>query len=142
MEQGFGNDIEKKKLGGGIITLAVLTFVFSAFGLISNIFSLSKLDETNKTLESMGMATISSTQIIISIAVAVIEVVGFILILRWKKLGVYMYYAAIVLSLITTFMFSSATGAMGVMLYVGVAIGLIIPILLAIFLRRKFKYFE
>lgn len=142
MEQDFGNGIEKKKLGGGIIALAVLTFIGAVISLFSNIYSLISLDATNKILQDAGYPAMTSTQFIISIVVSVISAAGFILILRWKKLGVYLYYAAFVLGLAVSIMNISASGAMAAFGYIGIGVSLIIPILLAIFLRNKFKYFE
>lgn len=138
MEQNFENTIEQKKLGGGIITLAVITFILSAIGILSSIFTLLNLDKMNQSLESMGVATISSTTLIISLTISTIGVIGFILILLWKKIGVYFYYASTVLSIITTFI---NTKDFSIYTYAGLVVGLIIPILLAIFLRNKFKYF-
>lgn len=138
MEHDFENNIEGKKLGGGIITLAVITFVFSAIGIVSSIITLLNLDNVNKTLESLGSVPISSTTLIISLIVSIIGVLGFILILLWKKIGIYLYYASIVLSLITTFINTKDFSAFTIL---GFVISLIIPVLLAIFLKNKFKFF-
>lgn len=141
MEQSIENTIEKKKLGGGIITLAVLTFIGTAFSIFINVNSLRTLDTTNKILQESGLTTISSTQLIISIIVSVISTVGFILILCWKKVGVYLYYASFVLGLITSIISLSSNSGMVLFGYIGIAVSVIIPILLAIFLRKRFKYF-
>lgn len=141
METGYEGTIEKKKLGGGIITLAVLTFVFNGLGIIASGVTLSVLDTINKTSESLGMPTLSSTEIIIGIIVAIIGVVGFILILFRKKLGVYLYFASIVLNIIINIMSIASGKPTSALTYIGMAVGLIIPILLAVFLRKKFKYF-
>ncbi|MEQ8197999.1 MAG: hypothetical protein ABRQ27_08335 [Clostridiaceae bacterium] len=144
MEHNFENIIEEKKLGGGIITLAVLTFLGTAYTLYSGIRNLMSLDSINKTLESAGFAAISSSQIVIGIIVAIVSAVGFVLILLWKKLGVYIYYASFVLNLIVSVIFASANNVQGIMvvfMYVGIAVGFIIPVLLGIFLRKRFKYF-
>lgn len=138
MEHDFENTIENKKLGGGIIALAVITFVFSAFGILGAIISLINLDNINNTLESVGTAPISSTSLIISLIISLIGVLGFILILLWKKIGIYLYYASIILSLITTFI---NTKDFSVFTVLGIAVSLIIPVLLAIFLKNKFKFF-
>ncbi|MHC1685338.1 MAG: hypothetical protein AB6733_20765 [Clostridiaceae bacterium] len=142
MEQNFENTNEKKKLGGGIITLAVLTFIGTAISLFTNINGLSSLDTTNKILQEAGLTTISSTQLIMNIVVSVVSTLGFILILRWNKIGVYLYYASFVLGLIVSFISLSSDNGLGGFVYFKIAFSLIIPILLAIFLRNKFRYFK
>lgn len=142
MEQNFENTGEKRKLGGGIITLAVLTFIGAIISLFTNINALSSLDATNKILQQSGLATISSTQLIMSIVVSVVSALGFILILRWKKIGVYLYYASFVLGVIVNFISLGSNNGSGGFVFFTIAFSLIIPILLAIFLRNKFRYFE
>ena len=70
--------MENKKLGGGILTISILYLVFLGFGLIGSIISLSTLDQINSVAAQMGMAQITSTELIISLILSLILLVGII----------------------------------------------------------------
>ena len=73
--------MENKKLGGGILTISILYLVFLGFGLIVNIISFSTLDQINALSSQMGMPQLTSAELIISIILSLILLIGVILIL-------------------------------------------------------------
>ena len=77
--------MENKKLGGGIITIAILYFIFLGFGAIGSITLLPNLDMINSTYTEMGLPNITATQLIISLILSLLLIVSLILILLKMK---------------------------------------------------------
>ncbi|MHC1681990.1 MAG: hypothetical protein AB6733_03415 [Clostridiaceae bacterium] len=141
MDNNLQTNNQRPGIGAGIITLAVLIFIFNAITLVTTFGTLSNLDEINRLSAQYGGPTTSSTQIIINLVICAINIISFILILLWKRIGVYLYFGAVILGLVISFINLSKLGALAGFGFIGVAIGLIIPILLIVFLKSKFKYF-
>lgn len=141
MDNNLQTNNQRPGIGAGIITLAVLTFIGGAISLFSGFATLGNLDQINKLSAQFGGPTTSSTEVIIGLIVSAINVISFILILCWKKFGVYLYFGSVILSLIISFInlskLSSSTGYG----FIGILISLIFPIILIVFLKSKFKYF-
>ena len=78
--------MENKKLGGGILAISILYLVFLSLGLMGNIISFSTLDQINAVSAQMGMPQLTSTELIISIILSLILLVGVILILLKKEI--------------------------------------------------------
>ena len=86
---------EDEKIGGGIITLAVLHFITSAFAILGAIIliGVSGDSEFQKQLASLNVDSSSlSTGAIVfqSIILRIVLIVSLILILKKNKIGVYM----------------------------------------------------
>ena len=77
--------MENKKLGGGILTISILYLVFLSFGLIGSIISFSTLDQINAVSSQMGLPQLTSTELIISIILSLVLLIGVILILFKKE---------------------------------------------------------
>ena len=102
---------EDEKIGGGIITLAVLHFITSAFALLGAIASLgiSGNDEFQKLLTSLNVdySTLSTGNIVFqSIILRILLVVSLILILNKNKIGIYGYYLFVIASILSTIIFN------------------------------------
>ncbi|WP_415324500.1 hypothetical protein [Clostridium perfringens] len=128
---------KQNKLGAGIITISVIQIIFSAFALIGSIILLIPSFQENLAaitgapLDQLG---INNTSIIIGLVSIILDLLGIILILRKKAIGLYIYLlvtaANIIYSIIMNgFMISSLIGS------------LILPILMTFFVYRKKELF-
>ena len=129
--------MENKKLGGGILTISILYLVFLGFGLIGNIISFSTLDQINALSSQMGMPQLTSAELIISIILSLILLIGVILILLKKKIGVYTFFTEIVINVI----YSLIMNGLSILVLISTLISLILPGLLAYFIYKKKEVF-
>ena len=129
--------MENKKLGGGILTISILYLVFLGFGLINNIISFSTLDQINALSSQMGMPQLTSAELIISIILSLILLIGVILILLKKKIGVYTFFTVIVINVI----YSLIMNGLSILVLISTLISLILPGLLAYFIYKKKEVF-
>ncbi|WP_195468998.1 hypothetical protein [Clostridium sp. D43t1_170807_H7] len=129
--------MENKKLGGGILTISILYLVFLGFGLIDNIISFSTLDQINALSSQMGMPQLTSAELIISIILSLILLIGVILILLKKKIGVYTFFTVIVINVI----YSLIMNGLSILVLISTLISLILPGLLAYFIYKKKEVF-
>lgn len=129
--------MENKKLGGGILTISILYLVFLGFGLICNIISFSTLDQINALSSQMGMPQLTSAELIISIILSLILLIGVILILLKKKIGVYTFFTVIVINVI----YSLIMNSLSILVLISTLISLILPGLLAYFIYKKKEVF-
>ena len=122
----------EQKLGGGIITISVLTLIGFAFNLIGYLIMLIMGDSLNEMYSSMGLGNImpSTSTLVISLILSIIIGVSTILILMKKSIGVYGYFIGEVLSIISSIIFT------GFSLF-GVIISLILPVLMFIFIYKR-----
>ncbi|CDM67608.1 putative membrane protein [Clostridium bornimense] len=122
----------EQKLGGGIITISVLTLVGFAFNLISYLAMLIMGDSLNEMYSSMGLGNIipSTSTLVVSLILSIIIGVSTILILMKKSIGVYGYFIGEVLSIISSIIFT------GFSLF-GLIISLIFPVLMFIFIYKR-----
>ncbi|HAT4306547.1 TPA: hypothetical protein I9080_000298 [Clostridium perfringens] len=124
---------KQNKLGAGIITISAIELVFSALLILGLILFLipSFLELAGLSLDQMGISRIT---IFIRLVATVLNILGIILILRKKAIGLYIYLlitaANIIYSIIMNgFMISSLIGS------------LILPVLMTFFVYRKKELF-
>ena len=129
--------MENKKLGGGILTISIIYLVFLGFGLIGSIISLSTLDEINSIMAQMGVTQITSTELIISLILSLILLVGIILILLKKQIGVYTFFTVEIINII----YSLIMNGLSLSVLISALISLILPGLLAYFIYKKKELF-
>lgn len=100
----------EKKLGAGIIIMSIILLVLTAISTIGTVIALIAGDSINQILISSGEVDTSmlptTTDYIISLAIAVLSIIFIILILCKNKIGIFGYFATTILShvysLITT----------------------------------------
>ncbi|WP_297713486.1 hypothetical protein [Clostridium sp.] len=129
--------MENKKLGGGILTISIIYLVFLAFGLIGSIISLSTLDEINSLISQMGGVQLTSTELIVSIILTLILLVGIILILLKKQIGIYTFFTVEIINII----YSLIMNGLSISILISTLVGLILPGLLAYFIYKKKELF-
>lgn len=129
--------MENKKLGGGILTISIIYLVFLGFGLIGSIISLSTLDQINSVMAQIGGVQLTSTELIISLILSLILLVGVILILLKKQIGVYTFFTVEIINII----YSLIMSGLSLSVLVSTLISLILPGLLAYFIYKKKELF-
>lgn len=99
-------NVEKKKLGAGIIVLSVFFILGQVLTIISSLPAIINLDEFNNALVSLGESKLTMGQVVFSVILTVIMLVSLILILLKKSIGVYIFIGiqvvSIIYSIITT----------------------------------------
>ena len=129
--------MENKKLGGGILTISIIYLVLLGFGLIGSIISLVTLDEINSLMSQMGGVQLTSTELIVSIILTLILLVGIILILLKKQIGIYTFFTVEIINII----YSLIMNGLSISILISTLVGLILPGLLAYFIYKKKELF-
>lgn len=125
----------EQKLGGGIMTISIISLVIYVLGLIGLLITVAMKDTFKEILANSGQnLELTTGQIVVSIILSLVLICGIILILCKKALGVYTYFTAIVVNIIYSitmdgFKLSSLIFA------------LILPVLMGIFIYQKKEIF-
>jgi uncharacterized membrane protein (UPF0136 family) len=85
-------DMQKQKVGAGILTISIIHLVICGFGLLGTIASFAMKDTINDMIKGQGVPEITTSALIIGIVFTVMLAVAVILILMKKEIGVYMYF--------------------------------------------------
>lgn len=90
---------QQQKLGPGIITISIIHFLGSALNILTSVLFLLFGDEIKKQAETMGSTfELSESQMIPSIVLATLLVIGVILILLKKAIGIYIYFGVVAIN--------------------------------------------
>ena len=128
-------ETNNEKLGGGIMTLCILTLVGFVFSLFSYITMLTESGRNSitETYNKLGLDTAlipTMSETIVSLVISILIAVSVILILMKKSIGVYGYFVVTIISIISTILFSGFS-------LLNLASGLLFPVLMAIFISKK-----
>ncbi|ERI91507.1 hypothetical protein HMPREF1982_03151 [Clostridiales bacterium oral taxon 876 str. F0540] len=126
---------KSKKLGGGILTVSIIQLVIYAIGLIGLVPLVFARDKVEAQLATMKINTPMPTQNqnITSLILSVVIIIGIILILLKKAVGVYAYFIAMALEIIFSIMDNGFKSSM--------IISFLFPILMGIFIYQKKEIF-
>lgn len=126
---------QKPKLGGGIVTISIIELIFRGLAIFGFAILMLTKDTVQAQLQSAGFdaSVLTTSQLVINLALSILVVVGVILILCRKSLGVYTYFTCIVISII----YSIVMNGFGL----SVLLNLIIPGLMAVFIMQKQEIF-
>ena len=125
---------EQQKLGGGIITVSVIHLVFSSITVLILLGCILAKDALNEQLKLMGYGSeLSTGQLSISLVLSLVLIFAVIMILNKKALGVYIYFAEVLINLIYSVAVDGFKGA--------TVFGLILPALMAVFIMQKKEMF-
>ena len=116
------NHIEKKSRGGCLTAYLILLIIGGVFQIIGAIRLLS-LDKSSLPPEIAAIINSNPITNYVSIIVSVIGLIAAILIFMWKKWGVYLYVASIVINVVVTFLTNPSTSSV-IYSLVGAVIGL------------------
>ena len=126
-------EINNQKLGGGIMTICILTLIGFVFTLFSSITMLTGRDKIVESYKTLGLDTsiIPSTgQTVISLILSILIALSVILILMKKSIGIYGYFIAEIISIIASIIFAGFS-------ILNIVLSLIFPILMAIFISKR-----
>lgn len=124
------NNVERKRVGAGIITMSVLYLIGQVFVIFGSIINIFFKDETNKILADAGVGTqVNVAQISITLAISIIITIAVILIWCKKPIGAFIFIGIEVLS----FIYSAITSGVSLL----TPLGLIFPGLMIFFLYKK-----
>ena len=124
----------ENKLGGGIITISVLTLIGFVFNLISYFAIFAFNDSIKKAYTSMGMEMPSNSILTVSLILSIVIGISTILILMKKSIGVYGYFIGEILSIISSIIFNGFN-------LLGLIVSLVLPVLMFIFIYNKRNIF-
>ena len=130
-------EINNQKLGGGIMTICILTLIGFVITLFSSITMLTGRDKIVESYKTLGLDTsiIPSTgQTVISLILSILIALSVILILMKKSIGIYGYFIAEIISIIASIIFSGFS-------ILNIVLSLILPILMAIFISKRKSVF-
>ena len=129
-------DYDDQKLGAGIITLSVLHFIASALVIFSGIVLLcaGQISEVQKELAGLNSEISTGLIVFQFIILRIILIISLILLLKKNKIGVYGYYLFILITIISGIVSSGFN-------ILNIAISLIFPILMGIFISKKKSLF-
>ncbi|MFW2491790.1 hypothetical protein ACN077_25015 [Clostridium chromiireducens] len=116
---------QSQKLGFGIIIISIIYFISSIFVILGSLLLFATKNEVQ---------TLSTSQIIISLTIQIVLTISIILILLKKSIGVYSYFTFVVINVIYTIIGNGFSWKI-----VG---SLILPILMAILIKRKKELFS
>jgi len=122
-------NVQKPKVGAGILTMSIIQLVFSGFGLIGILITFFMKD----TLKTAGAPAIPTFTFIISLVLTIIITLGVILILMKKELGIYIFFIAQVANIVYSIVINGFKPL--------ILLALIIPILMGIFIWKKKEVF-
>ena len=126
-------EINNQKLGGGIMTICILTLIGFVITLFSSITMLTGRDKIVESYKTLGLDTsiITSTgQTVISLILSILIALSVILILMKKSIGIYGYFIVEIISIIASIIFSGFS-------ILNIILSLIFPILMAIFISKR-----
>lgn len=130
MDFGNNTENEERKLGIGIKAISILYFVGVLFIFASILYTYyyNKTTDTPIALNPVNTA--------LTIIFGLMLLAGIRLIFKWKKLGVYLFFGSILLTLANNIIFSTGIKISDIFS------SLLLPAIMLFFLRNKFKYFE
>lgn len=125
---------ENKKLGAGIIIIAILVILGSVLGIVGDLGIMFFGDLVVETYDGeVIQSTVSNSQFIIDIILKIIFIISAILIFMKKSLGVYSYFVLVIISIIASIIFNGFS--------IAIISSLILPVLMIIFVARKREVF-
>jgi hypothetical protein len=124
------NDIEKKRVGAGIITMSVLYLIGQTFVILGSLFDILFEDQANKILAETGIGgQVNVVQVAITLLISLTITIAIILILCKKPIGAFLFIVIEVLS----FIYSAIICGVSLL----TPLNLIFPGLMIFFIYRK-----
>ena len=120
---------QKAKVGAGIKTMSIIQLVFMGITLLGLVMTLFMTSAAKDQLKTMGLPETPTSTIIISLIVTLLIILGTILILMKKEMGIYIYFVAQVANFVYGIVINGFKPLE--------LVGLIIPVLMGIFIWQK-----
>lgn len=131
--------MEKRSRGGCLTAFIIVMLVFSVLGIVS-MFSLQAMVNMDIPAELKTVLEASTEPVMFysSIILSLVNIAGLILMLTWRKIGVYLYVGASVISMLINFFTAGDTTAI-IISFASTAILLLIFYFL---IRNVFKHMK
>jgi len=126
-------DMQKQKVGAGILTISIIHLVVCGFGLLGTIASFAMKDTINDMIKGQGVPEITTSALIIGVVFTIMLAVAVILILMKKEIGIYMYFIVEVANIVYSVVIN---GFKLIQLT-----SFILPVLMGIFIWQKREVF-
>lgn len=120
---------QPQKVGAGILTVSIIQLVFSGFVFLALLITFLAKDQ----IEAASAVKITTSVLAISTVFTAITIIGIILILMKKQLGVYIYFGGFVINMVYSIVTKGFDSLM--------ILSLIIPVLMGIFIWQKKEVF-
>lgn len=132
--------MEEKNRGGCLTAFLIVFIIFGVIGILSSTFNYMNFDKTVEAYKMLNMAVPDNlkTSYLLSIIFSIIQIIGFILVLAWKKLGVILVVASNVISLIISIILAPTISSI-ILSLISVAITLGIFLLL---IKNVYQYLD
>lgn len=125
---------EQQKLGAGIITISVIHFIGAALSILSSVLFIVFGDAIKDQMEKVGQSIeFTQSQMIAGLVLSVVLVIGVILILLKKTIGVYIYYVYFVINIAYTLISSGFR--------LSILSSMLLPVLMGVFISQKKELF-
>jgi hypothetical protein len=124
----------KAKLGPGIIAVAIIQLIIYSLAILGIfiVFTLSDtIQQDNALIAQIG--NISASRLLISLVLIVISILGIVMVLLKKTVGVYIYFICVAINEI--FLFINSADIESILL------NLILPVLMALFIYKRKEVF-
>jgi hypothetical protein len=125
---------QEQKVGAGIWTIAIINFVIYGLSLIGDIAGLAFKDKLDSAIKQSGVKPIPTSVYIIGIVVSILILVSVLLILLKNTIGVIAFFVINIADIIYGIV---QNGFKPLSL-----VGLILPVLMAIFVYQKRTIFK
>lgn len=126
---------EKQKLPTSVKVVSIIQLAFNVLGLIGTVLTLAKYESVKSLVVSTGGKVPSFGVYAILGIIVLVELIGVILIMNKNKIGIFVYFAAVIINFIISIAATQFS--------IGSLVGLVLPILMAIFIfQNKKVYFN
>lgn len=92
----------EEKLSTGLKVISIIELVMSAFAMLGFIIIFVMGDKINAIAQAQGIETVSKGELVLPMIMTLITVLGIILILSKKQIGVYIYFITCVTDIISS----------------------------------------
>jgi hypothetical protein len=125
---------QEQKVGAGIWTIAIIEFIFEAIAIFGAIFAITNKAKVDSVAKQANLPITPSSSYIIALIFSILIIVSLILILCKNTIGVFGYFLLYIADIIYGIVQSGFKPLM--------LVGLILPVLMAIFVYQKRSIFK
>lgn len=127
-------EIRRPEMGAGLVIFLIIQLVISGLGLMLSIKNLVMKKSIDAELIADGFPITPTSDIIIGLVFLIILIIGVILILKKKELGIYIYFTDVVSQIVYVIVFVGFSPF--------IFINFIMPFIMGIFIWRKKRAFS
>ncbi|MGH4117960.1 hypothetical protein [Clostridium sp.] len=122
-------NIQKQKVGAGILTISIIHFVMNGIGLLGLLAAIAMKDAINEAAKTQ----ITTSVLVISLVFIAIITLAVILILMKKSIGIYIYFIVQGINIVYAIVVNGFSPMQ--------IISIVLPVLMGIFVWKKKEVF-